>query len=142
MTPNQPPRLVVRQTYYHTRPGRDPDCCEPRYVRWLATADQPCIRELSLTDSWVPLDTGWVKEPSLVVVANDELPEKFPADEAEKTRVAAATVVIGRGGEALLEVRPGEAQPLCLARAALAPHIALSVRAVGTARVTITAFPS
>lgn len=65
------PRLTVVVNIYYQRPERDIESVSFRFSRQLTEDEQVYRRELFTTPEQAsPLDTGWVKSPSMIVVEN------------------------------------------------------------------------
>jgi hypothetical protein len=69
--PQRPARLTVVEHVYHQPEDAPAMVSESRWSAWLKTDEQPYgRREVKVGVAWQSLDTGWVKNPSLVVVEN------------------------------------------------------------------------
>ncbi len=97
-TPELPPprpraRLTLGGEVSLLRPGEGTDGRPVRFVRWLATDEQPYAREVRVTEEWVPLDCGWLKGGAgfLVLENPRERPQRVPT--AEESAACDAKVV-------------------------------------------------
>ncbi len=79
-------RLTCVDLVYHQILPEQPISVEARFARELKTDEERFSRKQKLTEDWVPLETGWVKKASMLVLKN--LPEErqtipTPAEKAE-----------------------------------------------------------
>jgi hypothetical protein len=65
-------RIGVVESVYCQQPGDNPISAESRFSRWLNTDEQPYSRKIKVTEEWQPLDWGWLKKASMLVVVNEE----------------------------------------------------------------------
>lgn len=65
-------RLTVVESVYHQINGEQPTIVDPGYTVPIKSDEQPYIRRLTITDSWQPLDCGWINKASLLVLQNTE----------------------------------------------------------------------
>ncbi len=66
-------RIVVVETVYHQQHGGQPTAVESRYAHNLTTDEQVYgPRKIVATEEWKPLDVGWVKSASLLILSNEE----------------------------------------------------------------------
>lgn len=65
-------RLTVVESLYHQSFGEEPVRVDSRFSRELESDEQPYSRRLKATEGWQPLDCGWVKDPGMVCVTNEE----------------------------------------------------------------------
>ena len=56
----------------HQLPRESGVTSESRYQRRCHSDEQVYQRTITLDEKWRPLDTGWVKEPALVKISNEE----------------------------------------------------------------------
>ena len=64
-------RLVVVESLYHCGEVGTPTNHDTRFNRILATDEQPYSRiGIQLTEQWQPLQTGWLKDASMLVLTN------------------------------------------------------------------------
>lgn len=64
------PRLSVVVNVYHQRPDREATSVVGRFSRELTVDEQVYVREKDGTNKYEDLDTGWVKNPSCIVIEN------------------------------------------------------------------------
>jgi hypothetical protein len=64
--------VVVENVYHQSAEGLNPTHVYPRYTQFLTTDEQPYLRHTKVEEEWVALDTGWLKECSLIVIENME----------------------------------------------------------------------
>lgn len=100
---------VVEQVYFQSF-GEQPRLQESRYSHELDSFDQPYERRLTAGPDWVPLDIGWVAEPGMILVRNDEGQFfAFNPTEEQKGIVAGRIIELSYGGDQLgWLVPPGE----------------------------------
>lgn len=72
----QKPRLTVDsmtvvELVYHRRAGQGPISIESRFSRPLSTSEQPWRREKTVSETWEPLDLGWITSPGMLVIKNE-----------------------------------------------------------------------
>lgn len=87
--PHSPPevgRLTIVQSIYYSIPREDVKGPSPlRFSRWLDTDEQPYARTMKLTEVWIPLDLGWLREKacSYLYLENSSIrpPGKRPTQE-------------------------------------------------------------
>lgn len=89
-----PTRITVVGTAYHQSHGNAPVSVNPSYSRILKSDEQVYHRRLTVGEGWVPLDTGWVKEGSLLVVENVGVMRATHPTAAEKEQDAARILVV------------------------------------------------
>jgi hypothetical protein len=65
-------RLVVIERVYHQRPGQQPITTQSRFSRTLESSEQQYVREVTVTEEWTPIDTGWIKSAGMLHLSNDE----------------------------------------------------------------------
>jgi hypothetical protein len=132
-----PAQLTVVETVYYQPLDEQPTAVQSRYTRPLTSDAQPYSRTLEATESWQPLDVGWIEGAAVVILHNDE--GKFPRvrPTVEERQAAAAKVLeVGRGGAADWLIPPGASM-----RALAAQPGQLQVRCqAGTAKFTLTLF--
>ena len=142
--------LTVVETVYHQPAGEEPTAVSVQYVRPLETQEQPYVRKIRVGEQWQPLDLGWIEQPGMIWLTNDEgrglqvnpTPEERAAIEAKViclvTKVVNAGVLAGILAEDDFswEVPPGESfrgRPTC------AKRVWLRCRS-GTAKATIRVY--
>lgn len=64
--------VVVENVYHQAEGGMNPTHVYPKYTQFLTTDEQPYLRHTKVGEQWVQLDTGWLKECSLIVLENME----------------------------------------------------------------------
>jgi hypothetical protein len=108
-------RIAVVEMVSFNSPGISSHSTDTRFVRHLKSDEQPYIRQLTIGEDWQPLDLGWVKNPSMIIIENREgsFMQVQPTRE-EREEAAKKVVEIGiRNGETEATwpdwlVRPGE----------------------------------
>jgi hypothetical protein len=134
--------VVTIETVYHQIAGEQPMSVEVRSRRTLNTDEQPYQRKLTVGPEWQKLDTGWIVNPSVLVVSNEEGTRIFTnPTEDQRTELAAKEVRVGikMGGSvvAISRIPPGESVRNIPVEAGN-----LWIRCChGSARVIVTAFP-
>ncbi len=81
-------RLSVVGAVYYETPDAQPDGVQYVFSRGLETDDQVYKRNLTATEEWRPLDCGWLPNPGMLLIVNNE--GKFsvnPTDEERKEAV-------------------------------------------------------
>jgi hypothetical protein len=107
--PAQKSRLVIKETVYFQQPEAKPIALESGSGQDIASDEQPYQRIIKLTESWTPLDTGWVKEASLIVIENQAGKHQLVRPDAKQIQEIAAKVIeIGKEGEAWELVPAGQ----------------------------------
>ena len=67
----RPARMTVVEHVYHQAEDAPAVLTERRWSAWLKTNEQPYgRRDVKVGVAWQPLDTGWVKNPSLLILEN------------------------------------------------------------------------
>lgn len=136
------PSIVVIQTAYFLRPGREIVATDARWES-RAADEQPYTRDLTLGETWTPLDLGWLNgKAGWVDIANQEGRrwERGPTDDE---RAAVARKVIEVSSTPLVdnlpewEVAPGRSH----AGAPVRPLFVRCRPGGGSVRVVVTAFP-
>lgn len=133
------PRLSLVEMLYHARPGQSPTAVETRIYRWLATNEQPYIRQLLIGGCWTFLEYGWVKEPGVLHVKNEEgfKYQTFPTEQQRlevESRILLLGVVTEDRVEPFTMVHPGFSQ-----RVDVPEDKRYALRCVtGTAQTTVT----
>ena len=91
-------RLTVVGSIYCQEPGEQPVSQELLFVRELASAEQPWQRRTRIGEDWQPLETGWIDDPGMVVLANDEGRglQTMP-DAGQTAAISRRTVLVGVG---------------------------------------------
>jgi hypothetical protein len=134
-------RFVVVETVTHVAPGGAPSQWDSRYA--CPTPDeQPYFRKQPVGTDWAPLDTGWVKKPALLLLANPK-----PAYQVQPTkdqRAATEALVVEVAWEVsaqflvvVARVRPGES---CRFEPVL-PGLARVRCPAGEVRLSVVALP-
>jgi hypothetical protein len=78
--------ITVVEQVYHQLSGSQPRAIESRFSRELESDEQPYERHLKVGEESVPLDCGWIKEASQLVIINEEGKglQANPTDEERK----------------------------------------------------------
>jgi hypothetical protein len=63
--------VTVVNKAYHQPGDSDPTCVETGYSYFLETDEQPFTRIHTVGEDWIPLQTGWLTDSSLVIISND-----------------------------------------------------------------------
>lgn len=79
-------RLTYRLMWYHIPPDSDAQTVECGHTRTLEHRDQPYIRKMVATEAWQPLDYGWIKEPSTILIETFRL--HLPVNPSEEQKKA------------------------------------------------------
>ncbi|MFA5376323.1 MAG: hypothetical protein WC455_11315 [Dehalococcoidia bacterium] len=71
--PNTTNRITVVEHVYHQVAGHDPTAIDSVFTREVTETEQVYTRKSpkGLSTEWEPLDTGWVKDPSMIFICND-----------------------------------------------------------------------
>jgi hypothetical protein len=71
--PNVANRITVVEHIYHQVAGHEPTPIDTIFTRYTTEAEQVYLRKSpkGLSTEWESLDTGWVKDPSMVFIRND-----------------------------------------------------------------------
>lgn len=134
------PRITVVENVYHQLGNESPkQPVTTRFYRWLETDEQVYTRKLKVGEQWQKLDTGWLEEVGLLIVANEA--EKLQTIPSTQERELAAAKVLelsyGETAENAWFVYPGESM-----RGVPAAPKDLRIRCrSGVTLCTITAFP-
>lgn len=141
------PSIVVIQTAYYLRPGREVVAAESRWETRVAAVmadQQPYAREITVDETWAPLDLGWLSggKAGWIDIANDEGRrwERIPTDEE---RAAVARRVVEVSASPLVdhlpewEVLPGRSHQ----GAPVRPLFVRCRPGGGAAKIVVTAFP-
>lgn len=130
--------VVIEQVYYQMMDGGQPTSTELRYTRWLDTDEQPFVRRTKVGSEWTPLETGWVKRASLLVLHNEgEEREQGIPSPTMKAELASRVIEVRFNGITVAVIRPGESmrlEPVCL------KYVVLRCQK-GTTRLTVTLIP-
>lgn len=106
--PTSPPsRITVVETIYHISPGDEPVAIQSSYNRVLSTDEQPCIRRGKTGKEWARIDSGWVDEPSVVLLQNVD-PRANTVTETVSDRTIEVGIVIGSSVYVVATILPGE----------------------------------
>jgi len=65
-------RLTVVDTVYYQPPGCSPTCAEGHFSRAVETDEQVWARQTSAGENWSPLQVGWVKKASSLLIINSK----------------------------------------------------------------------
>lgn len=117
-------------SYQHPDPAREPTTVEIRYSHEIDSLEQVYVRHLTVDLSWEGVDTGWVDDPSLVVVKNTE-----PAGSGKELMLSFSRRADGTMGDILLP--PGKA----FVYIPLHTELYISGRAGETVNYSVTAIP-
>ena len=129
--------LTVVETVYHQPAGEEPTAVSVQFVRPLETQEQPYVRKIKVGEQWQPLDLGWVEQPGMILLVNDEgkFTQVNPTDE-ERAEAESKVIAVGNDSGSWL-VYPGS----CF-RGEAAPFSDVAVRCKsGVARATIHVYP-
>lgn len=79
-------RLTVRASVYHEHCCDGPVQAELSYSEMLETIEQPWVRRIQVFPRWTPLETGWIKQCSLMAIENKAKLGEFrnPSDEEKE----------------------------------------------------------
>lgn len=84
------PRITVVETVSFQEPGEQPISSRQSFVAYCEGSDAAYVRpHMMIGEEWTPLDTGWIKDPGMVLVVNLEghftqvIPTQAERDEAE-----------------------------------------------------------
>jgi hypothetical protein len=91
--PAQKSRLVIKETVYFQQPEAKPIAIESGSGQDIASDEQPYQRIIKLTENWTPLDTGWVKEASLIVIESQAGKHQLVRPDAKQIQETAAKVI-------------------------------------------------
>jgi len=135
-------RLVVVETVYHAPSVDRPVSVDGSFSTWLSSDESPCGPRFSFAgEEWEQIDSGWIKQASMVSISNVEGKHHQVVPSAEEKVVIASKIieVAVRGGEAHpFLVRPGQSMRFCPSDLST-----LLVRCrAGRAKFNITIFPS
>lgn len=61
--------VIVQQAYYQPTDG-EPVQDSTQYTRFCEGTDDPYVRRARVTNEWVKLDCGWIKEASCLLIEN------------------------------------------------------------------------
>lgn len=141
--PLKPRLTVVEHVYHQEGGGKSPTGADSVSARFLLTDEQPFIRKTRIGETWVPVETGWLRNKgvSLVRIANEATvftvyPSPQEKEEAER-KVLEIGMEDGSGVRRFAVVRPGESirfEPDAF------PSLRVRCRS-GFAQVTIHVFP-
>lgn len=67
-TPVQHPRITVVETVYHQGVNESPTHYSFRFSRELKSDEQPYTRRADIGEGWATLDTGWVRNPAVLLL--------------------------------------------------------------------------
>ncbi len=105
-------RIIVVETVYHQSSGLQPTAVESRYSHNLKTDEQVYgPRRIVATEEWKPLDVGWVKTASLLILSNEE-GKNLQVNPTQKEREDIASRVVhlayrGLHGDGTWMIHPG-----------------------------------
>lgn len=74
VVPHKPPKLTITGSYYHQVFGKDPQSYLPKFERTLVEEEQVYTRNLKIGEKWTLIDTGWIKDPSIIIITNYGIP--------------------------------------------------------------------
>jgi hypothetical protein len=131
--------ITVVQTVYHQPAGEEPTAVTLQYVRPLETSEQPYVRKIKVGESWQPLDLGWIEQPGMILLVNDEgkFTQTIPTPE-ERAEAEAKVVEVGLGSPPWLI--PPQGSFLGMSSGIGRRLVNLRCQK-GTARVTIHVYP-
>ncbi len=141
-----PQRIVVKETTYFQARGSPAMSVMASFVRPVASEEVPYQRpKVKVTEAWQPVDVGWLKKASMVILENP-LEKRNTIPTAEETRAAGAKVLV-------IGVDYGEGPPLAAQHCPPGESVrvnppfgsvsALRMRCLsGECLVTLTAFPA
>jgi hypothetical protein len=106
----------VLQIYYQA-PGDDAVAITVRHLKKLKSDEQPYERKLKVSKNWLPLEFGWIKEPSLIVVRNLGIARIQGVPTSEQKEAAEAAVLeyaikLGDGVVPVALIAPTDCLPL------------------------------
>ena len=101
-------RLTVIETVYYQLSNSQPMSVPVRFTRQIKTDEQPWVRKIQVGENWQPIDKGWIKNCSMLMLVNEEGSglQKVPTEE-ERRDISARVVLIGNDSFCV-RVRPGE----------------------------------
>ena len=99
---------VVEQVYYQA-PGEEAQAVHTNYSTWQEGDDAPLRRRIKISGQWQQLNLGWVQDPVLIVLANEEgknLRTQPSEEQIQAIRERVVEVALNHGFSFAL-VRPG-----------------------------------
>ncbi len=104
-----PQKIVVKETTYWQSRGSNPQSVSASFSRLVNSEEQPYIRtRLKVSEEWQPLDTGWLKGTSMVIVENlPEVRQTIPTPEQIKA-AKAKILEVGTSDSVFCHVLVGE----------------------------------
>ncbi len=77
--------ITIVENVYYREPGEEPVMTELRHSRIIDGTGQAYERRLTATEDWQPLDCGWIKEASQLIIRNREgyFPVTNPTEEEQ-----------------------------------------------------------
>lgn len=142
--PIQKSRNVVVESVYHQPIDGPPVVVESKYAKALESEDQPYgPRRVKIGTDWTLLDTGWVKDISILTISNDEgrmlqvIPNEVQLHLINSRIVEMAYLDESGKWVPVERIHAGESR-----RGRPLPGAKTALRCLnGTAKVTYTAFP-
>lgn len=132
-------RVSIAGYAYRADPGGQPESFDLRGANDCITDEQPCLRIGKIVGAeWEPLDTGWVKDPSLVIVKHSlDVRTVMPSAEEREAELR-AVVEIGAGDPVvrIAGVTPGGV-PAVFPK----PGVLLVRTTAPKRRITVMAYP-
>jgi len=99
-------RLVLVETIYHQSPTEQPKSVDGSFSKELKGDEQVYgPRRMRLTEDWVPLDAGWIKDDgaSLLLIQNEQPKFSRTLSKAQREEVESRVIEIGvKTGETIL----------------------------------------
>lgn len=103
-------RMGVIDTAFLAIPGEQTDSVEVRWSTEVSDVDQLWKRRLLATeDEWKPIDKGWVDEPSMIILQNEEgknLQVRQTQEQVDELKARVVEVSLRGDGTADLLVPP------------------------------------
>lgn len=91
-TPIKHSRVSVVESVYYQAVGEQPTPYLHKFSRTLASDEQPYQRRVKVGELWAPLDTGWITQPGMLILANPaHIFQRQPS--AEELLTASANVI-------------------------------------------------
>ena len=135
--------LTIVENAYHQLIGEESTRIESRYEVPLFTDEQPYIRRTKVGEKWETIDTGWVKDPRMIWIHNEEgkftqvNPTKEERKESDKRIIGVTFNSFQACSYACLDVYPGQSIRICPSGF----YKILVKSQHGTAKYTLTALP-
>lgn len=133
-------KLTVVDTVYFSTLNDDPHEIGSKFARVLRDDDdQPYKRRYSVGSDWTPLDTGWLRACSQLLIKHERpVLERVPSLEdvdAEQSKIV--QVAFSHFGDDYWEIHPGESMRGCPSNLG---HLCLRC-STGVAKVTVFLVP-